>query len=172
MNRPTPQSGFTLMELVVVVLILSVLGGALVPRLTNRMAASRDARRLSDVRTVRDAIEQYHLDHGRFPAPKKNGSYGGWDVSHDGDFIPELVTQGYLREIPSDPKNDATYHYRYYVYDKGSYGCRGDGPFYVLGVRTFETEDMANENPGYFRCKTRNWSTEFAYVTGGGASAE
>lgn len=160
------------MELVVVVLILSVLGGALVPRVANRIAASRDARRLSDVRAVREAIEQFRVSEGRYPAPKKNASFGGWDVSHDGDFIPELVAKGYLREAPRDPKNDATYHYRYYVYEEDAYGCRGDGPFYVLGVRTFETEDMANENPGYFRCSTRNWNAEFAYVTGGGASEQ
>lgn len=161
-----------MMELVVVVLILSVLGGALVPKITGRMAASRDARRLSDMRAIRDAIEQYHLDEGHYPQPKKNGGFGGWDVSHDGDFIPELLDKGYLRDIPSDPKNDSTFHYRYYLYDKGTYGCQGDGDYYVLGVRTFETDDMANENPGYFRCNSRNWNSEFAYVTGGGASAE
>jgi len=40
----------------------------------------------------------------------------------------------------------------------------------VLGLRAFETADMALKNTGYFQCSARNWGSEFAYVTGGGAS--
>lgn len=164
------KSGFTLMELVVVVLILTVLGGALVPRVTGRMASARDARRISDCAVIRDAIEQYHLDKGAYPTPNNNGAYGGWDVSHDGNFIQVLVDEGYLRETPTDPINDETYHFRYYVYNNGSYGCVGDEQFYVLGIRNFETQDASDESPGYFECSSRNWANEFDYVTGGGAS--
>jgi len=170
MNKLSPRAGFTLIELVVVILILAVLAGALVPRVTNRLSSARDARRLQDAQAVRDAIEQYFLDKGVYPPAKQNAGFGGWDVSHDGDFVPELVATGYLREAPKDPLNDDTYHYRYYVYPKDSYGCKGTGPFYILGVRTFETQDFKTKNPGYFKCAQRNWSTEFAYVTGGGAS--
>ncbi len=169
-RRPSTRSGFTLMELIVVVLILSVLGGALIPRVTERMAATRDARRLSDIAVVRNAIEQYHLDHGIFPPANQDPGSGGWDVSYDGNFIQVLLDEGYLREVPRDPINDATHHYRYYVYAQGSYGCVGDGPFYVLGIRNFETQDAAEEHPGYFQCSSRNWASEFDYVTGGGAA--
>jgi len=154
MNRFGSKSGFTLIELVVVILILSVLAGALVPRVTDRMASARDSRRMADMRTIRDAIEQYYVDKQTYPAPKKNGSYGGWDVSHDGNFVPDLVSSGYLREVPSDPLNDKTHHYRYYV----------------LGIRQFEGDDAKAKNKGFFRCSKRDWSKEFDYVTGGGAS--
>ncbi len=170
MNRFGSKSGFTLIELVVVILILSVLAGALVPRVTDRMASARDSRRMADMRTIRDAIEQYYVDKQTYPAPKKNGSYGGWDVSHDGNFVPDLVSSGYLREVPSDPLNDKTHHYRYYVYGKGSYGCKGTTPYYVLGIRQFEGDDAKAKNKGFFRCSKRDWSKEFDYVTGGGAS--
>ena len=33
-----------------------------------------------------------------------------------------------------------------------------------------ETEDFKTKNPGYFKCTGRDWSGEFDYVTGGGAS--
>lgn len=168
--RTRSESGFTFVELVVVVLILVVLAGVLVPRVSNRMAAGRDARRLSDLDAVQDAIESYWRDHGEYPAPRKNGSFGGWDVSHDGDFIPVLREEGYLREAPADPINDATHHYRYYVYDQGSYGCAGQGRFYVLGIRKFETEAAAGDHAGFFRCSSRDWSNEFDHVTGGGAT--
>jgi len=169
-RSPTRRTGFTLMELVVVISILAILAGALIPRVTTRMAAARDARRLSDIQTVRDAIDQYYLEEGRYPAPGKSAAHGGWDVSHDGDMIPELVESGYLREAPRDPVDDDTYHYRYYVYEPGSFGCVSDGAFYVLGVKNFETADFAEKNRGWFRCEERDWGDELAYVTGGGAS--
>lgn len=170
MNKSTARAGFTLIELVVVISILAILAGALIPRVTNRMAQSRDARRLADVRAVKNAVDQYYIDKGYYPAALQNAAYGGWDVSQDGDFIPTLISEGYLQSIPKDPINDDTYQYRYYVYDKGTAGCKSDGKFYVLGIRAFETADMALKNTGYFQCSGRNWASEFAYVTGGGAS--
>lgn len=164
------RGGFTLIELIVVISILAILAGALIPRVTNRMAHARDARRLADMRTIKNAIDQYYIDKGYFPDPRQNAVYGGWDVSQDGDFIPTLLSEGYLQSIPKDPINDDTYQYRYYVYDKGTGGCASASKFYVLGLRAFETADMALKNTGYFQCASRNWGSEFAYVTGGGAS--
>ncbi len=167
-NRPASQ-GFSLIELVVVISILAILAGVLVPRVTNHMQSARDARRLADVKTVRNAIEQYYMDKAGYPVPNMNSSYGGWDVSHDGNFISVLVNTGYLEEAPVDPINDATYHYRYYVYTAGSYGCKGNTSYYILGIRNFESADFASKNKGFFRCTSRDWGNEFAYVTGGGA---
>lgn len=164
------RAGFTLIELVVVISILAILAGALIPRVTNRMAQSRDARRLSDIQSIKNAIDQFYLDKGYYPAADQNATYGGWDVSQDGTFIPTLVKEGYLPGVAADPMNDETYQYRYYVYDKDSGGCKGDGKFYVLGIKAFETADAALKNKGYFKCASRNWGDEFAYVTGGGAS--
>jgi type II secretion system protein G len=168
--RASSRRGFTLIELVIVISILAILAGILVPRVTNHMQGARDARRLADVKAIRSAVEQFYMDRGVFPAANTNGSYGGWDVSHDGDFIQELLNYGYLDEVPADPLNDATYHYRYYVYNAGSYGCQGTTKFFVLGVRNFESPEFAAKNRGFFKCASRDWSDEFAYVTGGGAS--
>jgi prepilin-type N-terminal cleavage/methylation domain-containing protein len=172
MNQRTPKSGFTLIELIVVISVLAILSGVLVPRIGHHLKSARDARRLEDVKTIHAAIDQYFLDKGSFPAAVTNPSYGGWDVSHDGDFISDLRDAGYLEEEPKDPINDATFHYRYYLYGAGSYGCVGSTSFYVLGVKAFESPDFAAKNKGFFKCASRNWSDEFAYVTGGGATFE
>jgi len=165
-NQNSSRAGFSLIELVVVVLIMSVLAGVVVPRVIDRQAAARDARRLADIKAISSAVEQYHVDKGSWP--KADGT--GWDVSSDASFISDLTEEGYLREVPKDPINDNIYHYRYYVYDKGKYGCVGSTRFYVLGVREFESDSFATKNPGYFKCASRNWSSDFDYVTGGGAS--
>lgn len=170
MKNRTPRLGFSLIELVVVISILAILAGVLVPRVSDHMRSARDARRLADVKTLRNAIEQYYMDKGSYPAPHKNSSYGGWDVSHDGDFVQDLLEMGYIEDVVADPINDSTHHYRYYVYNAGSYGCKGTIPFYVLGIRNFESGDFGTKNKGFFRCTSRDWGGEFAYVTGGGAS--
>jgi type II secretion system protein G len=162
--------GFTLIELVVVISILAILSGVLVPRVSSHLESARDARRLTDIKALRSAIEQYFLDRGSYPPANANSLFGGWDVSNDGDFIRVLSEEGYLENDLADPVNDGTYHYRYYVYEKGSYACVGTGDYYVLGIRNFESDEFAARNRGYFECSGRNWNDEFAYVTGGGAS--
>lgn len=165
------RSAFTLIELVVVILILAILAGVLVPRVTDRLASARDARRINDMRVIRDAIEQYKLDKGSYP-PATVGAGASYDLSTDGAFIQELVDTGYLREPPRDPLNDATYYYGYNVLAEGTGGCKGKGSFYVLGIKTFENPGFAAEHPGYFKCASKDWNSDFEYVTGGGASAK
>ena len=170
MKATSLRAGFSLVELVALILTLALLGGTLVPRISARMAETRDVERLRDVEAVRGAIELYRAEQGHYPAPNTNGAYGGWDVSHDGDFIAVLAAEGYLPAPVADPINDATYHFRYYVYEQGAYGCLGEDEFYVLGVRNFETQQMIDAHPGSFLCASRDWSSEFDYVTGNGAT--
>jgi len=168
MDENRSQHGFSLVELLVVISILVVLSGVLVPRVSTHMRHARDERRIADVQHIRRAIEQFQLDRGEFPRPNPNSSYGSWDVSHDGNFIRELRKHGYLDEEAGDPVNNTRFHYRYFVYEEGEYGCEGEGPFYVLGITEFEDPGFAAKHRGFFRCAGRNWSNEFAYVTGGG----
>lgn len=167
-SPPPPRRGLTLTELVLGISALALLAGTLGPRVVARLALARDARRLADVAAIREAIERYHADRGVYPEPRRCASAGGWDVSHDGGFLPELVAAGYLPEVPVDPIDDEDFHYRYYRYGAGSFGCSGGAPFYVLGIRRFETPGFEARGAQGFRCGERDWSSEFAYVTGGG----
>ena len=168
-SRCPRRSAFTLLELVIVVSLISILAGALAPSLKRQARRSRDARRLKDIQAVAEAIDSFYAEHGRWPEASTRSS-GGWDVSHDGDFIPELRRAGYLLEDARDPINDDGAHYRYFVYPRGSYGCDGQATFYVLGIWNFESESFESQHQGYFACDGRDWGEEFDFVTGGGAT--
>ncbi len=147
-----------------------MLSGVVVPKVSGRLRDSRDSQRLADARTLRVAIEQFKLDRGHYPTADTSVDHGNWDVSHDGEFIQELVAEGYIDEDLVDPVNDETYHYRYFVYAGGSFGCEGGDAFFVLGIRNFEAASFESRNRSFFRCSRRDWGDEFAFVTGGGAS--
>lgn len=85
--RPRSSArGFTLIELMVVMTILALLLSLAVPRYFHSLDKAREATLRQDLDTMRDAIDKFHGDNGRYP-----GS------------LEELVTRKYLRAIPPDP---------------------------------------------------------------------
>ncbi len=171
MSERTRDAGFSRLDVLLVVALLLVLAFMMIPRLSSRAAARRDARRLEDMQRVESAIARYRTDHGCFPPGHENPEQDDWDVSTDGDFIPALREAGYLQDAPADPRNDEQYQYRYRVFQKGSFGCAADGPTYVLGVRDFETAAGSRMQEGGFRCPDRDFTKEFGWVSGNSAPA-
>ncbi|MDB5912854.1 MAG: gspG [Ramlibacter sp.] len=78
--------GFTLIELLVVLAIIALLLGVAVPRYLSGVERSREAVLQQDLAVLRDTLDKYYGDKGRYP-----------------DSLEELVTAKYLRRIPSDP---------------------------------------------------------------------
>jgi prepilin-type N-terminal cleavage/methylation domain-containing protein len=61
------KKGFTLIELMIVIAIISVLAVTLVPQLTGAQARSRDAGRVSSLKNITAVLETYYSDEGMFP---------------------------------------------------------------------------------------------------------
>ncbi|HJW24942.1 MAG TPA: prepilin-type N-terminal cleavage/methylation domain-containing protein [Rhodocyclaceae bacterium] len=80
------RRGFTLIELLVVMAIIGLLVSLAVPRYFSSVDRTKEAVLRSDLSTMRDAIDKFHGDRGKYP-----------------DTLEDLVGKGYLRSIPKDP---------------------------------------------------------------------
>lgn len=85
------QSGFTLLELLIVIVIIGILALIIVPGLASGPKRARDAQRKSDLRAVKNALETYYNDNNSYPP----GDYPG---------LSAYLVTGYIPTLPSDPK--------------------------------------------------------------------
>jgi len=67
-ERPTARAGFTLIEILLVVVIIGILVGIAVPRLSGRVEQSQVAAARSTLEAIGTALDLYELDNGRYPA--------------------------------------------------------------------------------------------------------
>jgi general secretion pathway protein G len=85
-RRKQCASGFTLIEMVIVVAIIMILLSIAVPSYQKSIVQSREAVLRQDLFTMRTKIQEFTLDKQRAP-----------------QSLDDLVSAGYLREIPTDP---------------------------------------------------------------------
>ena len=117
------MTGFTLIEIMVVVVILGILGALIVPNIIGRPDEARVTAATTDIQAIGNALELYRLDNGHYPSTEQG--------------IEALVNQptgypaprrwnpdGYLKKVPVDPWGEP---YRFvsegrvmYVYSYGA----------------------------------------------------
>lgn len=80
------STGFTLVELMVVLTVIALLLSIVVPDYMGRMKRAEEAVLQENLTVMRDALDKHYADAGRYPAQ-----------------LEELVAKRYLRSIPKDP---------------------------------------------------------------------
>jgi general secretion pathway protein G len=90
-RRLRAQRGFTLVELMVVMLIIGVLAAIAVPSYVSSIKSAREAVLREDLHVMREAIDSYTMDKDKAP-----------------DSLDDLVQAGYLKSIPKDPMTQSS----------------------------------------------------------------
>jgi general secretion pathway protein G len=102
------HSGFTLIEIMVVVVILAVLGALVVPKILENVDKARVTRAVSDIRAIQTALDTYRLDNFKYPTTEQGLQAL---VKQPADpTITNYRSEGYLGSLPKDPWN---YPYQY-----------------------------------------------------------
>lgn len=119
------QGGFTLIEVMIVVVILGILAAAVVPNLTGRAGEARVVKAKDDIRALSGALNMYKLDNYRFPSTDQ----GLEALVNRPSGEPEPKNwrkDGYISNLPKDPWGN---EYQYLspgengAYDIWSYGA-------------------------------------------------
>jgi len=85
-RKHTKDAGFTLIELLIVMMIILILTAMAVPRFKSAIVNAKEAVLKEDLHVMRIAIDSYTMDKQKAP-----------------QSLDDLITDGYLREIPVDP---------------------------------------------------------------------
>ena len=90
-ERPSRASGFTLMEMMIVMVLIVILAGIGLSVYGTSVQRAKEATLKEDLFRMRDAIDQYYADKNKYP-----GS------------LDDLVSEKYLRAVPQDPFTQMT----------------------------------------------------------------
>jgi general secretion pathway protein G len=85
-RNPVAETGFTLIELLIVISLIVILAGIGLFTYRNSLERGKEAVLKQDLFQMREAIDQYHADKGKYPTT-----------------LQDLVSAGYLRRLPEDP---------------------------------------------------------------------
>lgn len=132
MNTHLKQTGFTLIEIMVVVVILAILASVVVPKIMDRPDEARIAKAKQDVRAVESALGLYKLDN--FSYPTTDQGLEALVTKPSGSPEPKNYKKGgYVKSVPKDPWGN---EYQYL-----NPGTHGDIDIFSLGPDMQPSED-------------------------------
>jgi general secretion pathway protein G len=99
---PSLQKGFTLIEVMVVVVILGILAMIIVPRVMDRPDEARIIAARNDIRAITSALKLYRLDNGVYPGTEQ-GLQALVQKPETGNIPRNWKQGGYVERLPKDP---------------------------------------------------------------------
>ena len=128
-KRLRKTSGFTLIEIMVVLVIMGVMAALIVPRVVGRVEDSRKVAAKSDIASIMNALKLYNLDNMRYPT-NQQGLTALVNKPNIAPIPNNYKSGGYLEKLPNDPWGNA-YQYvnpgRHGEIDVYSFGPNGQG---------------------------------------------
>ena len=124
-HQSSIAKGFTLIELMIVVVILGLLATIVMPKILDKPEKARRVKAKVEIRNIESALAYFKTDTGRFPTTSE-----GLDVLVSGSAIQGCNRDGYIERVPLDPWG----HKYVYIspgikskdYDLESYGKDGE----------------------------------------------
>jgi general secretion pathway protein G len=119
------QRGFTLLELLVVLLIIALLAGYVGPKLFGEVGKARSKTAASQMKSIESALDRYRLDTGHFPTTEaglnalttNTGNVSGWEGPYMSSAVPnDPWGRPYIYRSPGENGKD---------YDLMTYGADG-----------------------------------------------
>ena len=107
-NRTARKTGFTLVEILIVVIILGILAAIVIPQFSNASSDARKSNLTSQLQTLRSQIELFKLQHGDAVPKLITASAGAWtDLTGitnygSGTFGP------YMQQAPTNPLTNSS----------------------------------------------------------------
>ncbi len=95
-------SGFTLIEVMVVMVIIGILAAVMVPKIMNRPNQARIVAAKNDIRSIMSALKLYRLDNGHYPT-QQQGLKALVQKPSSGPAAAGWRSGGYLPRVPIDP---------------------------------------------------------------------
>lgn len=126
------KAGFTLIEIMIVVIILAILAAAVIPRLTGRTQQAKESRAKADIETLSLALDLYSIDNGFFPSTTQ-----GLAALRSRPSSPPTPTNWrgpYIKKsVPKDPWGSPYKYASPGVHNKEDYDISSLGPDGVEG---------------------------------------
>ncbi|MEM8843870.1 MAG: type II secretion system major pseudopilin GspG [Pseudomonadota bacterium] len=119
------QSGFTLIEVIVVLVILGILAAIVVPNVVSRTDQAQVVKARQDIRALESALQMYRIDNFTYPTTDQ-GLEALVDKPTSGPEAKNWQKGGYIKKVPSDPWQN---EYQYI-----SPGDDSDFDLYTLGA--------------------------------------
>lgn len=96
------EGGFTLLEILVVVVILGILASIIVPKIMRRPEEARRTKAIIDIKAIETALNLYRLDNGVYPSTEQ-GLEALVEKPTTGVIPRDWKEEGYLDKVPKDP---------------------------------------------------------------------
>ena len=141
----TNNRGFTLIEIMVVVVILGILAAIVVPKLLDRPDQAKVTKAKVDMKGLEEALGMFKLDNGFYPSTDQ-GLEALVTIPDTGRIPQKYADGGYLKKVPLDPWNSSYVYLSPGLHSKNfdliSYGADGEpgGEGYDADINSWELD--------------------------------